>query len=610
MTMKTASKDGFTVNAYQGDAKTLLAFNLTQAKTARLAGFTLQYSAGGHGPFFIWNQLQFKKPADHAQVAGEPPNSSVNAPIHKLRWVHIPGSFHQGLKPFRGLYSYTVTPRYFDTHAKLLPLDPALSLSVDINVVPFQKQGLRLGFCRGFTQSQAFVHHFGIKTKLQPTPRTLVYDTSAVCGTNPAGHTFTYDEAYEWLGFTAREMIFEILDEVRADTGLHLDVFAYDLNEPGIAAALLDLAAQGRVRIISDSADLHHDKTPPANPAKVTMEDRFQSAFNLAVKLPAALKRGKFGRYAHDKILIVSDATGPRKVLTGSTNFSVTGVYVNSNHVLVFDDPAVASLYAQVFQSAWDHDVKAPAFRNSTFAAQAFDLTSAKTPKASVNFSPHNDGVAQDILDALAQRIVDEGQDPKGNVLFAVMQLDNGTGPVFPALRDLHAQQTAFTFGISDSPGGISLYKVGSLDGVLVTGRPSNTQLPPPFDQVPGVGIGHQVHHKFVVCGFNGAKPVVYCGSSNLALAGEEANGDNLIAIEDGDVATAFAIEGLALVDHFNFLDRFAKDDSGAPTPHPPTTPQDAAVNAGWFLGTSNAWVKPYYDTQDLHCADRLLFGS
>ena len=53
--------------------------------------------------------------------------------------------------------------------------------------------------------------------------------------------------------------------------------------------------------------------------------------------------RGKFSRYAHDKVFIVSQQGDRReKVLTGSTNFSVTGLYVNSNHVLVFNDPKVA----------------------------------------------------------------------------------------------------------------------------------------------------------------------------------------------------------------------------------------------------------------------------
>jgi hypothetical protein len=61
-----------------------------------------------------------------------------------------------------------------------------------------------------------------------------------------------------------------------------------------------------------------------------------------------------------------------------------------------------------------------------------------------------------------------------------------------------------------------------------------------------------------VVCGLNGTDPVVYCGSSNLASGGEAENGDNLLAIHDADVATAFAIEALGLVDHYNFLDRMA----------------------------------------------------
>jgi hypothetical protein len=101
------------------------------------------------------------------------------------------------------------------------------------------------------------------------------------------------------------------------------------------------------------------------------------------------------------------------------------------------------------------------------------------------------------------------------------------------------------------------LYPVGKTTGVLVTGKPVNTQLPPPFDQVRNIGgVGHQIHHKFVVCGFNGPDPVVYCGSSNLALGGEQQNGDNLLAIHDGDVATVFALEALALVDHFNTLPR------------------------------------------------------
>lgn len=43
---------------------------------------------------------------------------------------------------------------------------------------------------------------------------------------------------------------------------------------------------------------------------------------------------------------------------------------------------------------------------------------------------------------------------------------------------------------------GISLYAPGKKTGVLVTGKPLKTKLPPPFDQVRSIGAGHQIHHK------------------------------------------------------------------------------------------------------------------
>jgi hypothetical protein len=183
----------------------------------------------------------------------------------------------------------------------------------------------------------------------------------------------------------------------------------------------------------------------------------------------------------------------------------------------------------------------------------------------------------------------------------------------------LHANGRIFSYGISDAPGGTSLYPVGKRTGVLVTGKPGQTVLPPPFNQVPSIGSWHQVHHKFVVCGFNGDDPVVFCGSSNLATGGEKANGDNLLAVHDGDIATAFAIEALALVDHFNFLDSMPKaaaskgKGKGAKQPKIKRTPaskQQAASSAGMFLSTDDKWAAKYFDPGDLHSVDRQLFGG
>jgi hypothetical protein len=198
--MNTSNKHpqtGFTPKAYQGDTRTLLAFNMPEAQIKNLAGFTIQAKPDGKTPYYLFNTLRFENSANHAQVAGESPNSSVNAPIHKFRWIHVPGSVHQGTHPFLGPYTYTATPRYFNSQNSLLPLDASLSVSVTLDVKPFAKGNVELGFARGFTQSQAFVNHFGKKAKFQPKDADLLFDTSHVSGTNDKGQSYTFAEEYE-----------------------------------------------------------------------------------------------------------------------------------------------------------------------------------------------------------------------------------------------------------------------------------------------------------------------------------------------------------------------------------------------------------------------------
>jgi len=606
MNSKTAKNNGLTLTLYQGDFKTLIAYSLDENnKKLRtdLAGFTISFLPHDNKstkPYHIYNYLRFQNPSAHSQIATEPANSSINAPLHKFRWIHVPGSVHQGIEPFRGTYTYTVTPRYFN-QGSLLPIDKSLSVSLDMDVVPFKRANFQLGFTRGFMQSQAYVRHFGPKALIRP--KELLYDTSEVAGKDPQGNPFTYADEYKWLGFTAREIIFEWLDEVIGNSNLRIDVFAYDLNEPDVLKKMLQLAKEGRIRVILDNAALHHGSPPKR-------EDQFEKEFKKVAKAGASIVRGKFGRYSHDKIFIVYDSNNPVRVLTGSTNLAVTGLYVNSNHIVVIKDSAVAQQYAKVFNDSMTLAQQGTAFAGTADAQKVFPFASAGIPKIDITYSPHTEADAKKFLGNLAARVEKESKIKDGSVLFAVMELDS-SGAAVEALVNIHADQDIFSYGITDTTDGIQLYKPGTTSGVLVTGKPADTFLPPPFSQVPGVGIGHQVHHKFVVCGFNRDDAVVYCGSSNLALGGEKANGDNLLAIFDKDVATAFAIEALSLVDHFHFLDSAqgsAKTKKSAKIKTPSKT--QLAAEAGWFLATSANWTKPYYDSKDLKCMDRVLFAG
>src|ERR1051326_4612450 len=345
------SNGSFSIKAFIGDNKTLLAFNFTDpAKAKNLAGFSIQCQPPGMQAKFLPNELQFEDPSKHAQVAGEKPNSTANAPIQKYRWTHFAVVDPQTHGPMAGNYAYTVTPRYFDSNPSMMPLDASLSAKVTVPVGPFKKGALALGFTRGYMQSEAFVHHFGLQVHLQPPAKPLLYDTKQQAGTNPAGQTYKFEDEYVWMGSTARQQVLAILNTALNDASVHVDVFAYDLSDPTIMSGLLELGKQGRVRIILDNASLHV-KDPKTG--KVPPEDQFAALFNQQAKAPAALVRGSFGRFSHDKIFILSKNNSAFRVITGSTNWSVTGLYVNANHVLVFDDVTVAAQYAKVYAQSW-----------------------------------------------------------------------------------------------------------------------------------------------------------------------------------------------------------------------------------------------------------------
>ena len=451
----------------------------------------------------------------------------------------------------------------------------------------FSKGGLEIGFTRAFLKSQAYAGHYGAQTKLKPTGDWL-FNMTKKAGTKN-GHDFTYEDMYGWLGYTARHQIYGTLDEALNDNAVEVEMFAYDLNDPGVAQRCLDLAAAGRIRIILDNAALH--VTQPGKPT--TEEDDFEARFNAAAAPGAELFRCRFGRYSHCKIIILKKNGAAFRVLTGSTNFAITGICVNANHVLLFDRPNVANYYSDVFNTVWQVG-KAGAFRTTDFSTKTKKFTDAGLPHTEINFSPHDDARAPEILDQITAQI----QKPSTrSVLFAVMEMgDTSSGTLIRALRDLHKNDSIYTYGVTDnSSGDISLYKPGRKNGLLIDATRAKRELPPPFKTEASLP-GHAIHHKFVITNFNRPTARLWCGSSNLALGGEKDNGDNLICIKDQDVATAFAIEAMRLTDHYNFRS-VREPDIGPPNQKPKA------------LDDTGTWVNKFFDQDDIRCVEREILA-
>src|SRR5450759_407989 len=581
------SNNGVSLKAYKGSSMTLLAMDLDKKPDeGTFAGFTIFYTnpKGNRNP--IQNLLNFTG-TDH--ITG-----SDVSPIQLFKWVHFPGSYQQnGI--LTGDYTYEATPRYFDLNKILLPLDPINTVKVKIDVDDFTKENLTIGFTRAFIKSQAYSNRYGADQKLIPSEGDWVFDTSITAGSNPKYGTFSYEDMYSWLGFNARRIIVETLQEALSNDGVKVEMFAYDFNDPVIAKQCFDLAKRGSIRIILDNAKLHSGASPSG---KIPEEDDFETRFNTFAKPGAEIFRCKFDRFSHCKEIILRKNGTPYKVLTGSTNFSHTGLYINANHILVFEDPNVATYYSDVFNACWHHG-DAPSFRERPFANNTQIFSGNDIPSTEINVSPHTEQYATEVIDSITANVIGKQTE---SVLFSVMEMGKtSTGSLIPALREIHKDDSVFSYGVTDDGSGeISLYKPGHKEGLLIDAKKANRELPPPFKEEFRLGLAHAIHHKFIVTNFNKESARVYCGSSNLALGGEEENGDNLLCIKDVDAATVFAIEAFRLTDHYNFRS-VAEKPAG-------TTTTGQIMQPAKLDDTGN-WVNKFYDDKDIRFVERNILA-
>jgi phosphatidylserine/phosphatidylglycerophosphate/cardiolipin synthase-like enzyme len=550
----------------------MLAFNIDERVKEKLAGFSVRRRFENGNWVWLQNRLSFDSQFTAATTASERKWFSTNeAPYQKFWWVDFPPEEDSGT------YEYEVcVKRFVKDHSAELTDDQKVQFTIDCK--PFQDGSLELAFTRGYLSSQAYAERFKNQA-IRPKTKSIDFDTTE------------YEERYSWLGAHARCAISQFLDVCFRTPGATLDVLVYDLDEPSIINKLV--AFGSRLRIVMDNAKLHTEETALEPKAK---EKLIESAGD------GNLKEGNFSRYQHNKVMIMRDAKGEAiRVLTGSTNFSINGLYVNANHVAVFDDAEVARYYGQAFDKAFSSGADTRAFTDDEISNKEFSVDGGAIPKSIFTFAPHKNGAFA--LNRVAAAI----NKAQSSVLFAVMALKGG-GDVLNELRSVHNNGKVFSYGVSDNPGGdegeedivsgessdgVTLYAPDK-PGVLIKSSVLNKLVPYPFVQEVKPGLAHLIHHKFVVVDFNGDAPVVFFGSSNFANGGEADNGDNLIAIYDAEIATVFAIEAIRLVDHYAFREIMGKATDEAPLR---------------LKFAEEDWARRYYEKDSLKYRERELFS-
>lgn len=579
------SNAGLKVVVYPGDNKILIAMSLDDNAIndadKNLAGFAIWRKYDGKPEEILLNRIAFDFGVNNQTTAETRKWTPSNqAPFQKFRWVDVP------VDGFDVPITYRVQALYFTGRSSATRAGPEVTVRAEPVRRLFAK--FHPAFTRGYIASQAYADKFGNKDIRPPGPKEPDFDTKP------------FEAQYAWLGADARVQLFDFLADCEKDKTAKVDVFAYDLDEPDIIAAICRMGKEGRLRAVLDNADLHSKPSKPRNPGDTPVMPVEIDAAKMIIAAAGQdnVRQGKFGRYQHNKVFIKRNAAGDaQRVIFGSMNFSVRGVYVQANNVMVVDDPSVAAMFAKAFDNAFENDVKAPPFKKDPISKGYMVCAPAATadlPKFSLALSPHTDFSVS--LGPMSKRI----RAAKSSVFFAVME-PTGQGPVLDSLRTIAGQPTVFSYGTVETDKGLAVQSPDGQMGVTTGFAALIKNVPKPFNREFSGGKGMHIHDKFVVVDFNAANPTVFTGSSNLASGGEQANGDSLAMIEDAAIANMFAIEAVALFDHYHFR----KVMQQITVKEPPLTL--------WFPGKPNApnpWWQSYYDKKQIQMRDRYLFAD
>jgi phosphatidylserine/phosphatidylglycerophosphate/cardiolipin synthase-like enzyme len=442
----------------------------------------------------------------------------------------------------------------------------SITASLDLQTIIYDGF-LDVGFTRGYASSQAYADKYGNNANIIPTNAADGLDFEKVPG-----------DVYQWLGFEAYQLLFDLLDEIVSDTTLTLDLFTYDFNEPDILSRLEKLGP--RLRAIMDDSKGHGDATDAESIA----------AARLGTSAGADnVHRMHFSGLQHNKVLIVKRNRQPYKVLMGSTNFSFRGLYIQANNTLVFQATEIVSLFADYFEQAFTHPA---GFGSSPIAAEWHSIAIEGKPPISLCLSPHKDPSLS--LGKIGNAI----NEATSSVFFCIAFLNQAkTGAVREAVDDLEGKPI-FSYGISDRAGGLTVNKPDGTLGI-VDFEYLAAHAPEPFKSEWSGGAGIHEHDKFVVVDFNLPTAKVFTGSCNMSVSGEHLNGDNLICIEDPRVATSYAIEALLIFDHLEFRTAMKSADE----------PDTLTLDKPTSISGKPTWFERFYVADSQAGRDRKLFA-
>jgi len=382
------------------------------------------------------------------------------------------------------------------------------------------------------------------------------------------------------LSALLRKKILALLADAQQQGGI-IYAALYELNDPELIPALTAFGKNCNL-ILANGA--FKDNTPSGNDENKTVRAAIAPKINLFNRI---VQKGHFG---HNKFVVFCDsADNPQKVLTGSTNWTSSGLCTQANNAIIIDDPNVAADY----KAYWQRIKKAengfpPDYIQANSTAKSYqvdgckitpwcvptsdaqDLTYARQLISAAKegilflffnpgvFEPSNEPSKWTLLQNILFRHHPDSQDYNSNLYIR--------GVVNQEIAELTEPATASKKGgkvpsavldpTTKSP--VSLYSGGNqapqpISHDAMVPRAIKEKFHEFLKEQLGASMVN-IHSKVIVLDPFGANPVVMTGSHNLGYRASSKNDDNLIIIEgNAPLAAAYAVNIIAIFQNYRW---------------------------------------------------------
>jgi hypothetical protein len=364
--------------------------------------------------------------------------------------------------------------------------------------------------------------------------------------------THLEDPAFAARRYLAGDALHEILRFLReADRrGSAIHAAIYEMNDRELVEALKPFGSRGHVLLGNGSA------TRPWVATELT-------AAGLEVKHRDLSHHGKSSPSVHNKFVVESDAAGKvaGRVLTGSTNWTTSGLCTQLNNVLIVEDMDIAGR----FLDQWGKLVAAG--DDMPASLKASNSTPTSHSDISVYFAA-SDGEAEfkPVLDLIAKA--------KEGILF--LMFTPGQSPLLKALLDRVQKNDIYVRGVvsnvtTSKNGGV----IGSVGGQVVKSgapaqefhhdvelpsgvsegdRPSWAETEFNVNEIHGAHLMAIVHSKTIVIDPFSENCAVITGSHNFSDSASQKNDENLVIIRgNAKLAQAYALHINGVYDHYSW---------------------------------------------------------